>query len=78
MEEFANWITANISTIASTLTIVGSVIGAFSWTEYRLTKHYDKKFEDSDKRFELLESRIFQLAMGKTLQEAMREEKIKG
>lgn len=65
----------NISPIASTLTIVGSLAGFFTWTSYRLAKKFDERFSLSDKRFEILEERIFQLAMGKTLQEAMKEER---
>lgn len=67
-----DWLTI-LTIITSALTVIGAVFGFFKWFK----GIFDKKFAQSDAKFELLEERIFQLAMGKSLKEIMKEEKKK-
>ena len=69
-----------IPLIAAALAIMSCVASFFIQLSKRFDKKFDiiiKRLDDQEKRSELLEDRIFQLAMGKTLREAMREEGMK-
>lgn len=67
-----------ISMIAAVLTIIGfnyQIIRNFKSDIKDTLDMQDKKFDSFERKFELIENRLFQLAMGKTIKQIMEEEK---
>lgn len=59
------------------LSATGGIIGIVYAFFRNLKTDINQRFESFERKFEFLENRIFQLAMGKSLKEIMLEEKEK-
>lgn len=63
--------------IASALTIIGTLFGTIYGFFRNLKLSMKKDFDDLEKRIDILDERMFLLATGKSLAQAILEEKMK-